>query len=148
MVKERMIAMINMIKELNDIYEQVDFAAFQACGAVDDNCENCVFDSVDYCLFSEIQGAIAELILNMRTEDKKTPGNAINHPDHYNRGIEVIDFIESHELNFNRGNAVKYLTRAGLKDKDKEAEDLEKAKWYIDRELERIKKEKNHEAHV
>lgn len=82
------------------------------------------------------------------TEDKKPTGSAINHPDHYNHGIEVIDFIESHELNFNRGNAVKYITRAGLKDKGKEVEDLEKAKWYVDRELERVKKEKNHEAHV
>lgn len=68
-------------------------------------------------------------------------GSAINHPDHYNRGIEVIDFIESHELNFNRGNAVKYITRAGLKDKGKEVEDLEKAVWYLQHEIARLKKE-------
>ena len=79
-------------------------------------------------------------------KQQKAAGSAINHPAHYNHGIEVIDYIESHNLNFNRGNAVKYLTRAGLKDKDKEVEDLEKAKWYVDRELERVKKGKNHEA--
>lgn len=79
-------------------------------------------------------------------KQQKAAGSAINHPAHYNHGIEVIDYIESHNLNFNRGNAVKYLTRAGLKDKDKEVEDLEKARWYVDRELERIKKEKSHEV--
>lgn len=74
-------------------------------------------------------------------EDSKTVGSAINHPDHYNHGIEAIDFIESHELNFNRGNAVKYITRAGLKDKGKEVEDLEKAVWYLQHEIARLKKE-------
>lgn len=74
-------------------------------------------------------------------KNKKTVGHAINHPDHYNHGIEVIDFIESHELNFNRGNAIKYITRAGLKDKDKEVEDLEKAVWYLQHEIARLKKE-------
>ena len=35
----------------------------------------------------------------------------INHPAHYNDGIECIDYIESHHMNFNRGNAIKYATR-------------------------------------
>lgn len=65
----------------------------------------------------------------------------INHPAYYNDGkIEVIDFIEDKHLNFNRGNAVKYISRAGKKDLDAELEDLEKAKWYIDREIKRIRK--------
>ncbi len=61
--------------------------------------------------------------------------DAVNHPAHYTayKGIEVIDLTE--QMNFNRGNAVKYIARAGLKDPDREVEDLEKARWYIDREI-------------
>ena len=66
----------------------------------------------------------------------------VNHPSHYTDGkIEVIDFIEDKKLNFHRGNAVKYIARAGKKDKFKEVEDLEKAAWYIHREIERLKNE-------
>lgn len=63
----------------------------------------------------------------------------VNHPRHYTayNGIEVIELTE--QMNFNRGNAVKYIARAGLKNKDTEIEDLEKARWYIDREIARLK---------
>lgn len=61
----------------------------------------------------------------------------VSHPPHYNQGkIEVIEFIEDKALNFHRGNAVKYICRAGKKDKAKEVEDLEKAIWYLRREIE------------
>nr|DAY11882.1 MAG TPA: nucelotide kinase [Caudoviricetes sp.] len=60
----------------------------------------------------------------------------VDHPSHYNIGrIEVIDFIEDQNLNFNLGNAVKYISRAGKKDPKKFREDLEKAIWYLNREL-------------
>lgn len=64
--------------------------------------------------------------------------DAVNHPSHYTayKGIEVIDLTE--QLNFNRGNAVKYLARAGLKDPNTEVEDLKKARWYADREIKRV----------
>lgn len=70
-----------------------------------------------------------------------TAEDAVNHPSHYTayNGLEVIDLTE--QMNFNRGNAVKYISRAGLKDKSKEIEDLEKAAWYINREIDRLKKE-------
>lgn len=56
----------------------------------------------------------------------------VNHPSHYNVGkIEVIDAIAEWKLDFCLGSAVKYIARAGHKDKDKEAEDLEKAIWYL-----------------
>lgn len=65
--------------------------------------------------------------------------NAVEHPKYYCVGkIEVIDFIEDKQLNYHRGNAVKYICRAGLKDKLKEAQDLQKAVWYINREIERL----------
>lgn len=66
--------------------------------------------------------------------------DAVNHPSHYaegwSNGAEVIDITEN--LNFNRGNAVKYIARAGRKDAKKTIEDLKKARWYIDRELKRL----------
>lgn len=65
--------------------------------------------------------------------------DTVNHPSHYNDGkIEVIDFIEDTHLNFHRGNAVKYISRAGKKNPDKELEDLRKAVWCINREIERL----------
>ena len=60
----------------------------------------------------------------------------IDHPPHYTAhpsGVECIDIVEA--FNFNIGNAMKYLWRAGLKG-DADA-DLQKARWYIDREIER-----------
>jgi hypothetical protein len=60
-------------------------------------------------------------------------------PDHYTRfPVEVIDITE--HLNFCRGNAVKYIARAGAKDPAKEIEDLQKAAWYLDREIVRLEK--------
>lgn len=60
---------------------------------------------------------------------------AVHHPSHYNqyKDVEVIEITE--ELNFNRGNAVKYVARAGFKNEDTEVQDLEKALWYLEREL-------------
>ena len=61
------------------------------------------------------------------------------HPNHYNvGGIEVIDFIESWSLGFSLGNAIKYIARAPYK--NNELEDLKKARWYVDREIERLEK--------
>lgn len=63
----------------------------------------------------------------------------INHPSHYNTGnIEVIDFIEDQNLGFNLGNAVKYIARAGKKDPATELEDLQKAKWYLQRVINQL----------
>lgn len=60
----------------------------------------------------------------------------VNHPPHYTSGgIETIDFIEAKKLNYNLGNVVKYVTRADLKGAKKQ--DLEKAMWYLRREIER-----------
>jgi hypothetical protein len=64
----------------------------------------------------------------------KDPHDPVNKPSHYTYGkIEAIDVIEDWHLNFNRGNALKYIARAGHKHDTKE--DLEKAVWYLKREL-------------
>lgn len=60
----------------------------------------------------------------------------VDHPSHYNAGsIEAIDFIEAWELNFALGSAVKYIVRAPYK--GAREQDLAKAIWYLQRELER-----------
>lgn len=72
----------------------------------------------------------------MFTEEK------VDHPSHYNQnpsGVECIDVVE--HLNFNVGNAMKYLWRHGLKDMSESAiVDLRKAKWYVEREIQRLEK--------
>jgi hypothetical protein len=62
----------------------------------------------------------------------------VNHPSHYkSNGIEAIDVIEAFAArNYHRGNALKYLLRADYKGNTKQ--DLEKAVWYINREIERL----------
>lgn len=69
-------------------------------------------------------------------------GNLISHPDHYTcGGIEPIDLIEAKDLNFNLGNVIKYVSRCGHKKSKgltmdaKAIQDLEKAKWYLEREI-------------
>jgi len=60
----------------------------------------------------------------------------VNNPEHYGgkeNTYEAIKVIEAWELNFHLGNVIKYISRAGKKDKTKLKEDLEKAKWYLDR---------------
>ena len=65
------------------------------------------------------------------------PNLEVDHPKHYrsDTGLEAIDVIEAWDLNFNLGNVVKYVCRAGLKDKSDREEDLQKAMWYLTREL-------------
>lgn len=71
-----------------------------------------------------------------RPEEKPA---AVYSPDHYNwhpSGIECIQITE--HMNFNVGNAFKYLFRQGRKGQDTAIQDLEKARWYIDREIKRV----------
>lgn len=80
----------------------------------------------------------------MKNEDINK--NQVNHPVHYQgeNGIEVIDSIEAAVgfeglIAFCLGNAMKYVSRAGKKSKDTEIQDLEKAKWYIDHALKKLR---------
>lgn len=63
-------------------------------------------------------------------DDVRHPGHYTSHPS----GVECITVTE--HMNFNLGNAIKYIWRAGLK--GKQVKDLQKAAWYIQREIERI----------
>lgn len=66
----------------------------------------------------------------------------VNHPSHYTSHPSGVECIEvTRHMNFNLGNVMKYLWRAGLKDKTPTIQDLEKAAWYLNDEIERRKKE-------
>jgi hypothetical protein len=73
-------------------------------------------------------------IVNPQIEMIEPKHDPVNHPAHYKYGgIETIDFIEAKELGYNLGNVVKYITRSDHKGNRKQ--DLEKALWYLKREL-------------
>lgn len=75
-----------------------------------------------------------ELLDKLASHDRN---KVVNNPPHYtDGGMEVIDFIEAKKLNYHLGNVVKYVSRAGKKDNART--DLEKAKWYLERAIERI----------
>jgi hypothetical protein len=62
----------------------------------------------------------------------------VNHPAHYtDGGIETIDFIEAKRLGYHLGNVVKYICRAGKKGTNMGLQDLQKARWYLDRAIEK-----------
>lgn len=72
---------------------------------------------------------------------KSKPGEErIDHPHHYSFGrkIEPIAAIDDWQLGFSLGNAVKYISRAGRKSGVDPVEDLKKARWYLDHEIERL----------
>jgi len=70
-------------------------------------------------------------------KSKSVVSDSVNHPDHYQgQGIEVIDIIDSFDLDFYRGNIVKYILRADKK--GNEIKDLHKAKWYLDKLIQKM----------
>lgn len=75
-------------------------------------------------------------IIRSDTDKLSFNKEAVDHPEHYNQGkYEVIDVIEDWKLNFSLGNVIAYVARCEYKNNKKE--DLEKAIWYLERELER-----------
>lgn len=73
---------------------------------------------------------------------------AVNSPSHYHKasGVEVIVAIEAWGLGFCLGNVIKYVARAGRKDSGTRIEDLHKARWYLNRELEAQEQEERERA--
>ena len=77
----------------------------------------------------------------MSEDHAKFTPTTVNHPAYYGGGdnpYEAIKVIEAWELGFCLGNTVKYISRAGKKDPAKELEDLKKAAWYLNRQIQRI----------
>lgn len=66
----------------------------------------------------------------------------VNHPNHYggkDNPYEAIKIIEAHNLDFHLGNTVKYILRAGKKEDNSIIQELEKAKWYLERKINQLK---------
>ena len=124
----------SIIKLCNDILENDGFNdSTISCKGID--CEECPFEN----LF----GGCQDLTSNQNIERAKEylnnineliHSNKVNNPTHYNVGtIEVIEVIEDWKLNFNLGNAIKYIGRC--EHKNNKQEDIKKAIWYLEREL-------------
>ena len=67
----------------------------------------------------------------------------VNNPEHYGGATniyEAIKVIEAWNLDFHLGNTVKYISRAGIKNPEKELEDLKKAAWYLQRKIDNLTK--------
>ena len=79
-----------------------------------------------------------------RIEGAEDVTERVNHPQHYggkDNPYEAIKVIEAWDLDFCLGNTLKYISRAGRKERDREIEDLEKARWYLDRRIQQLKQE-------
>ena len=136
--------MNELIKEAEKIYKQIDKAQVHLINARLNNNEE-----ENKLAISEIETAMCDAMQLLKCfidrNDKEQKADNVNHPAHYNShpsGIECIEIARHH--NFNIGNSIKYLWRAGLKseegmeDTDKKVEDLKKAIWYINDEIKRI----------
>jgi hypothetical protein len=71
------------------------------------------------------------------SEEELVKTDMVNHPPHYTvGGVETIDFIEAKGLNYHLGQVIKYVSRAGKK--GDALQDLQKARWYLNREIARV----------
>ena len=124
----------SIIKLCNNIIEN---------DGVNDPTISCVGIHCIECPFGNPLGICQELTPNeniirankyLNKNNETIPIDKVNHPGHYNTGtIEVITVIEDWKLNFNLGNAIKYIGRC--EHKNNKEEDIKKAIWYLEREL-------------
>ena len=125
-------------RELADLWNNIKR---DACAS-----NNCVFNDCPDCGGDCLKGFEAWLGLECEAEENP-PADKIDKPrKHLPRETlnsktminDVTDFIEDQHLGFHLGNAVKYISRAGRKDKARTVEDLRKAAWYLNRQIERL----------
>ena len=100
------------------------------------NCEDCIYYNMgDGCEYSYCKKEYDDYDYKQKEE------NAIK-PSHYKAGeFDVIAFCQLHNINFDLGNVIKYVTRAGKKENNSELQDLNKAMEYLKRRIEFIKGE-------
>ncbi len=84
---------------------------------------------------------------NIQADEKvwtKKVKDMVNHPPHYTSDPSGVECIQiTRHRNFNIGNAIKYLWRAGIKDDSRQVEDLKKAIFYINDEINRLQIDNN-----
>jgi hypothetical protein len=86
----------------------------------------------------DIQEMVSELLNYPHGDFPQLKKEEVDHPEHYQgKTMEVSDIIEDFDLNFNLGNVLKYVLRAGKKDSDTYTVDLQKAITYLQREIDR-----------
>lgn len=90
----------------------------------------------------EVDPAHENTLSRAMPSSNRVDHDPVHRPQHYKAGdiYETIRVIEAWGLNYHLGNTVKYISRAGKKGDI--IEDLEKARWYLDREIDRLKKER------
>ena len=100
------------------------------------NCEDCIYYNMgDGCEYSYCKKEYDDYYYKQKEE------NVIK-PSHYKAGeFDVIAFCQLHNINFDLGNVIKYVTRAGKKENNSELQDLNKAMEYLKRRIEFIKGE-------
>ena len=138
--------MNELIKEVENLYNQIDNVQLHLVNSRLNNDEEGKKSAI-----SEMETAMCDVMQLLKCfierNEKEQKTDSVNHPAHYNShpsGIECIEIARHH--NFNIGNTIKYLWRAGLKseegmeDTDKQIEDLNKAIWYLKDEIKRITK--------
>ena len=136
--------MNELIKAAENLYNHIDNVQLHLVNSRLNNDEEGNKSAI-----SEMETAMCDVMQLLKCfidrKDKEQKADSVNHPAHYNShpsGIECIEIARHH--NFNIGNSIKYLWRAGLKseegmeDTDKQVEDLNKAIWYIQDEIKRI----------
>lgn len=86
-----------------------------------------------------------EIVNKITVDDNIELEEQVNHPVYYggaHNKYEAIKVIEALNMDFHLGNTFKYIARAGVKSKETEIEDLQKAAWYLNRKIENLKKQK------
>ena len=138
--------MNELIKEAENLYNHIDNVQLHLVNSRLNNDEEGNKSAI-----SELETAMCNAMQLLKCfidrNDKEQKADNVNHPQHYTWlkelcGIEVIDITR--HMNFCRGNALKYILRAGhkkdssLTDTEKQIEDLNKAIWYLKDEIKRI----------
>ena len=128
----------DVAKALKVSVDSVYQATYLAKKKVTSNLKPIAFSTSNKSLSYKLDRTITELTNKL---NKARIVDTVNHPLHYKvGGIETIDFIEAKSLGYNLGNVVKYVSRADYK--GRLLEDLKKAQWYLNREIQTMEKSK------
>ena len=96
---------------------------------------------------SKVQGPIGAAALSEKAamqSKHSSMADVVNHPPHYNKGIETTKYIKSWDMNWNQANVVKYVSRYNIKNKhdvNLQIQDLMKAKWYLEDLIKELEKQ-------
>ena len=128
--KDTIYAVLREIEELHDAHPLDDFDRGWEAALI------CCEETVAAMLDEETEEA------DVTDPDVGLDHDAIHHPSWYTfGGIETLDYIIAKQFDFLIGQVCKYISRAGLKDPDKELEDLEKAETYLRRKIDLLRKQ-------